>query len=194
MPLQSGSDKVLRAMRRSYRTSRYMGIVAKVRAAMPDAQITTDVIVGFPGETEDDFQQTMEVLRQARFSSAYIFEYSPRPGTPAASMEQIPHEIVQDRFERLQAMQEQITEEVMHEYEGKTVEVLITAEGRKDQQTHRFTGRDRAGNLVHVGVPEGHGSLKLGDLVECTVTHAARHHLIADPDPVKGEVYRVKES
>ena len=81
-PLQSGSDRILRAMRRSYRSAKFLDILGRIRAAMPDAQISTDIIVGFPGETEEDFQQTMDVVRQARFSSAFTFIYSPRPGTP----------------------------------------------------------------------------------------------------------------
>src|SRR5690242_14947007 len=102
MPLQSGSDAVLRAMRRSYRSERYLGIIDKVRAAMPDAAITTDIIVGFPGETEDDFERTLDVVRQARFSTAFTFQYSKRPGTPAATMaEQLPKQVVQQRYERL---------------------------------------------------------------------------------------------
>ena len=84
MPLQSGSDRVLKAMRRSYRSEKYLGIIDRVRAAIPDAAITTDIIVGFPGETEDDFRQTLEVVEQARFSGAFTFQYSKRPGTPAA--------------------------------------------------------------------------------------------------------------
>src|SRR5688500_17706316 len=107
MPLQSGSDRVLKAMRRSYRRERYLGIIERVRAAMPDAAITTDIIVGFPGETEDDFQQTLDVVRQARFSSAFTFQYSKRPGTPAATMdEQLPKRVVQERYERLIALLE----------------------------------------------------------------------------------------
>src|SRR5215204_331016 len=106
MPLQSGSDAVLRAMRRSYRRDRYLAILARVREAMPDAAITTDIIVGFPGETEDDFAGTLDVVRQARFAGAFTFQYSPRPGTPAESMEdQIPRDVVQDRYERLVALQ-----------------------------------------------------------------------------------------
>ncbi|EUA69601.1 radical SAM superfamily protein [Mycobacteroides abscessus subsp. bolletii 1513] len=81
MPLQSGSDRILKAMRRSYRSERFLSIIDKVRSAMPDAAITTDIIVGFPGETEEDFQQTLEVVRRARFSSAFTFQYSIRPGT-----------------------------------------------------------------------------------------------------------------
>ncbi len=110
MPLQSGSDRVLKAMRRSYRTTRFLGIIEKVRTAMPHAAITTDIIVGFPGETEEDFQGTLDVVRQARFTSAFTFQYSKRPGTPAADMEgQLPKAVVQERYERLIALQEEIT-------------------------------------------------------------------------------------
>src|SRR5690242_13517839 len=98
MPLQSGSDRVLKAMRRSYRSDRYLGIIERVRAAMPDAALSTDIIVGFPGETEDDFAQTLEVVREARFAAAFTFQYSIRPGTPAATMlDQVPPEVVRER-------------------------------------------------------------------------------------------------
>src|SRR4051812_41354614 len=110
MPLQSGSDHVLKAMRRSYRAEKYLGIIERVRMAMPDAAITTDVIVGFPGETDEDFQQTLDVVQQARFSGAFTFQYSKRPGTPAADMDgQVPKEVVQERYDRLIALQEEIS-------------------------------------------------------------------------------------
>src|SRR5437660_8770951 len=102
MPLQSGSDRVLRAMRRSYRAERYLGIIDRVRAAMPHAAITTDLIVGFPGETDEDFQQTLNVVEQARFAGAFTFQYSKRPGTPAADMpDQVPPVLVAERYQRL---------------------------------------------------------------------------------------------
>lgn len=193
MPLQSGSDRILRAMRRSYRSQRFLKILDKVRAAMPDAQITTDIIVGFPGETEEDFQATMDTMRRARFSSAYIFEYSPRPGTPAARMTQLPKAVVQDRFERLHTLQESITMEQMKAFTGKDVEVLIgDGHGRHDGSTHRVTGYERTGVLVHVGVPKGMPAPKPGDLVTCTVTQAGPHYLIADPDPQAGQVYDIR--
>ncbi|MCI1636032.1 tRNA (N6-isopentenyl adenosine(37)-C2)-methylthiotransferase MiaB [Bifidobacterium sp.] len=194
MPLQSGSDRVLRAMRRSYRTERFLSILGKVREAMPDAQITTDIIVGFPGETDEDFEQTMNVVKQSQFTSAYIFEYSPRPGTPAATMEQVPPEIVRERFRRLNHLQESITAERMQDFVGREVEVLVTdARGRKDRDTHRVTGRERTGTLVHIGAPAGHEVASIGDIVRCTVTHAGKHFLIADPDPsVEGQVYSVR--
>ena len=193
MPLQSGSDRILRAMRRSYRTAKFMDILRKVREAMPDAQISTDIIVGFPGETEEDFEETMRIVEEARFSSAFTFEYSPRPGTPAAAMEQVPKDVVQERFERLVALQERITEEEMAKFEGRDVEVMITGtHGKKDAATHRVTGRERTGVLVHVGVPEGEPMPEVGDFVTATVTHAARHNLIADPDPKAGQTYHVR--
>ena len=193
MPLQSGSDKILRAMRRSYRSAKFLDILRKVREAMPDAQISTDIIVGFPGETDEDFEATMDVVRQARFQSAFTFEYSPRPGTPAAEMEQVPHEVVQERFDRLVKLQEQITEEELAKFEGRDVEVMITgAQGKKDSATHRVTGRERTGVLVHVGVPEGEPMPQIGDFVTATVTHAGRHNLIADPDVNAGQTYAVR--
>lgn len=192
-PLQSGSDRILRAMRRSYRSAKFLDILGKIREAMPDAQISTDIIVGFPGETDEDFEQTMQVVRESRFSSAFTFEYSPRPGTPAAAMEQVPHDVVQKRFERLVALQEQITAEELAKFEGRDVEVMITgASGKKDSATHRVTGRERTGVLVHIGVPEGEPMPQIGDFVTATVTHAGRHNLIADPDPAKGQTYHVR--
>ncbi|NDH15188.1 MAG: tRNA (N6-isopentenyl adenosine(37)-C2)-methylthiotransferase MiaB, partial [Actinobacteria bacterium] len=102
MPLQSGSDRILQSMRRSYRSDRYLGILDKVRDRLPHAAITTDIIVGFPGETEEDFLATMDVVRQARFASAFTFQYSQRPGTPAASMPlQVDPDVVQERYTRL---------------------------------------------------------------------------------------------
>ncbi|MFN2518700.1 MAG: tRNA (N6-isopentenyl adenosine(37)-C2)-methylthiotransferase MiaB, partial [Jatrophihabitantaceae bacterium] len=110
MPMQSGSDAVLKAMRRSYRQERFLAIIEKVRAAMPEAAITTDIIVGFPGETEADFEHTLDAVRAARFASAYTFQYSKRPGTPAATMlAQVPKAVVQDRYERLTTLQDQIS-------------------------------------------------------------------------------------
>ena len=123
----------------------------------------------------------MDVVRQARFSSAFTFIYSPRPGTPAAAMEQIPRDVVQDRFDRLVALQEQITEENLATFEGRDVEVMITGKlGKKDTDTHRVTGREKTGVLVHIGVPEGEPVPEIGDFVTATVTHAGRHNLLAD--------------
>ncbi|MBP2331027.1 tRNA-2-methylthio-N6-dimethylallyladenosine synthase [Kibdelosporangium banguiense] len=180
MPLQSGSDQVLKAMRRSYRSERYLGIIEKVRAAMPDAALTTDIIVGFPGETEEDFQGTLDVVRQARFMGAFTFQYSKRPGTPAAEMDlQVPKQVVQERYDRLVALQEEISWELNKELVGRTLEVLVSAgEGRKDADTRRTSGRARDGRLVHFTPGEAH--IRPGDVVEATVTYGAPHHLVAD--------------
>ncbi|HEX3592531.1 MAG TPA: tRNA (N6-isopentenyl adenosine(37)-C2)-methylthiotransferase MiaB [Pseudonocardiaceae bacterium] len=189
MPLQSGSDSVLKAMRRSYRSRRYLGILADVRAAMPDAAITTDIIVGFPGETEADFQATLDVVREARFSGAFTFQYSKRPGTPAADMPgQVPKQVVQERYERLVALQEEISWAENKALVGSPVELLVAeGEGRKDAATHRMSGRARDGRLVHF-TPTGDavtGAIRPGDVVTTTVTYGAPHHLVAD-GPVTG--------
>ncbi|HEV7648373.1 MAG TPA: tRNA (N6-isopentenyl adenosine(37)-C2)-methylthiotransferase MiaB [Actinophytocola sp.] len=180
MPLQSGSDRVLKEMRRSYRSARYLSIIDKVRAELPDAAITTDIIIGFPGETEEDFVQTLDVVRAARFSSAFTFQYSKRPGTPAASLpDQLPKQVVQERFDRLVAVQEEVSWALNKELVGTTVEVLVsTGEGRKDSSTQRLSGRGRDGRLVHF-TPAG-ADVRPGDVVHATVTHAAPHHLVAD--------------
>jgi len=204
MPLQSGSDAVLRSMRRSYRADRYLGIISKVRAAMPDAAITTDIIVGFPGETEADFESTLDVVRAARYSSAFTFQYSKRPGTPAATMDgQVPKDVVQSRYERLMACVEETSWSENRRIVGETVEVLVAVgEGRKDAATGRMSGRARDGRLVHfaagvttggadgdatrgaVGIRPGDstggGGIRPGDIVYATVTYAAPHHLNAD--------------
>ncbi|REE99262.1 tRNA (N6-isopentenyl adenosine(37)-C2)-methylthiotransferase MiaB [Thermomonospora umbrina] len=180
MPLQSGSDAVLRAMRRSYRQDRYLGIIERVRAAMPDAAITTDIIVGFPGETEEDFEQTLHVVREARFSGAFTFQYSKRPGTPAATMDgQVPKEIVQERYERLIALQEEISWSENKRQLGRTLEVLVAeGEGRKDDATRRLSGRAPDNRLVHFRQPDE--TVRPGDMVTVEVTYAAPHHLVAD--------------
>jgi tRNA-2-methylthio-N6-dimethylallyladenosine synthase len=179
MPLQSGSDRVLRAMRRSYRREKYLGIIDRVRAAMPDAALSTDIIVGFPGETEEDFLQTLEVVREARFAAAFTFQYSIRPGTPAATMpDQVSPEVVRDRYERLVEVVNEISWEENKQFLGSTVELLVAeGEGRKDAATHRLTGRARDNRLVHFTAADG---VRPGDLVEVEVTYAAPHHLVAD--------------
>ena len=185
MPLQSGSDAILKSMRRSYRSDKYLGIIDKVRAAMPDAAITTDIIVGFPGETEEDFQATMEVVRQARFANAFTFQYSQRPGTPAATMEnQVPAEIVQDRYERLVKLGNDVAWDENKKLVGQRVELLVAeGEGKKDDLTARMSGRARDSRLVHFGVTGevvANGRPRPGDIVEVELTHAAPHHHNAD--------------
>src|SRR6266545_2348507 len=184
MPLQSGSDAVLRAMRRAYRKDRYLRIINEVRAAIPGAAITTDVIVGFPGETERDFTDTLDVMRQARFAGAFTFQYSKRPGTPAADMPgQVPPAVVRERYERLVAVVEEISWAENRALVGREVEVLVAeGEGRKDLVTRRMSGRAPDGRLVHF-MPGG-SAPRPGDMVTITVTQAAPHHLIADLPPL----------
>jgi len=185
MPLQSGSDAILKSMRRSYRSDKYLRIIDKVRAAMPDAAITTDIIVGFPGETEEDFQATMDVVRQARFANAFTFQYSQRPGTPAATMDnQVPAEIVQDRYERLVKLGNDVAWDENKKLVGQRVELLVAeGEGKKDDLTARMSGRARDSRLVHFGVTGdvvASGRPRPGDIVEVELTYAAPHHHNAD--------------
>ncbi|WP_062318371.1 tRNA (N6-isopentenyl adenosine(37)-C2)-methylthiotransferase MiaB [Demequina maris] len=194
MPLQSGSDRVLRAMRRSYRSERFLGIIDRVRAAMPDAAITTDIIVGFPGETEEDFQETLRVVEASRFTSAFTFQYSPRPGTPAYELEPLPKAVVQERFERLIALQERITLEDSHALVGRDLELLVLdSGGRKDGESARMSGREPGNRLVHFAVPEGAEVPRPGDMVRVRVTHGAPHHLIADSG-LDGGPYAVRRT
>jgi tRNA-2-methylthio-N6-dimethylallyladenosine synthase len=180
MPLQSGSDAMLKAMRRSYRSSRYLAILDEVREAIPDAAITTDIIVGFPGETDADFEATLDVVRKARFTSAFTFQYSARPGTPAASLpDQIPKAVVSERYQRLVELQEEISWGLNRELVGRTAQLLVSeGEGRKDGATRRMSGRARDGRLVHF--TPGEAQVRPGDVVEATITYGAPHHLVAD--------------
>ena len=195
MPLQSGSDRVLKAMRRSYRSATYLDILDTVRHHIPGAAITTDLIVGFPGETESDFQWTLEVVKASRFASAFTFQYSIRPGTPAATMpDQIPKAIVQERYERLLAIQDDIAWAQNRSFEGRSVEVLVAqGEGRKDAATARLSGRARDNRLVHFAVSEGVESPRPGDVVEVAVTRAAPHHLVADSG-AQGGLFTVRRT
>ena len=182
MPLQSGSDRILKAMRRSYRSEKFLGILDRVRAKIPNAAITTDIIVGFPGETEEDFQETLRVVREARFASAFTFQYSIREGTPAATMaDQVPKAVVQERYERLAALQDQISWEENLKLVGTEVNVLVSAsDGKKHAETHRLSGRAKDSRLVHFDVPEGSAVPRPGDIVTVTISQAAPFHLLAD--------------
>ncbi|MCL2482390.1 MAG: tRNA (N6-isopentenyl adenosine(37)-C2)-methylthiotransferase MiaB [Propionibacteriaceae bacterium] len=181
MPAQSGSDEILRKMRRAYRRDRFLSILDAVRTRIPGAAVTTDIIVGFPTETEQDFQATLDLVRQARFAAAFTFQYSIRPGTPAASMDgQVPHPVVQERYDRLIEVIDEIAWQENKKLVGSQVEVMFaTGEGRKDDRTQRMSGRAQDNRLVHVAVPDG-VSPRPGDIATATVTYAAPHHLIAD--------------
>jgi tRNA-2-methylthio-N6-dimethylallyladenosine synthase len=171
-PLQSGSDRILHGMRRSYRSTRYLGWLDRIRAGIPGVAVTTDIIVGFPGETEEDFQETLRVTEAARFDAAFTFQYSPRPGTAASSFgKQVPKEVVQERFDRLVALQEAISLERNREVVGRTAEVLIEGEGRKAN----LKGRTRTNKLVHVD-----GEMAPGSFVDVRITRAHPHHLLGE--------------
>jgi tRNA-2-methylthio-N6-dimethylallyladenosine synthase len=184
MPLQSGSSKVLKDMRRSYRQEKFLGIIERVRAAIPDAAITTDIIVGFPGETEEDFQETLKVVREARFSGAFTFQYSKRPGTPAATLpDQIDQAVVTDRYNRLVEVVNEITWDENKRLVGRELELMVAeGEGRKDAATRRLSGRAPDNRLVHFEADFSavDGEPRPGDVVTVEVTYAAPHHLVAD--------------
>ena len=194
MPLQSGSDSVLKAMKRSYRSERYLNILDTVRSKIPTAAITTDIIVGFPGETEEDFQATMEVVRKSKFAMAYTFQYSKRPGTPAAEMpDQVDKDVVQERYERLLKLVNEIAWQENQKQIGREVEVLVAnGEGRKDSNTNRMTGRARDNRLVHFEVPAGAPTPRPGDLVTVQISRAAPYFLIADS--VEGSKYELRRT
>ncbi|MEY5146338.1 MAG: tRNA ((37)-C2)-methylthiotransferase MiaB [Actinomycetota bacterium] len=194
MPLQSGSDSILKAMKRSYRSDRYLNILENVRAKIPNAAITTDIIVGFPGETEEDFLETIDVVRKSLFAMAYTFQYSKRPGTPAAEMpNQIEKEVVQERYERLLEVVNEVAWQENQKQIGREVEVLVAnGEGRKDSNTNRMTGRARDNRLVHFEVPAGEQSPRPGDLVNVQISRAAPYFLIADS--VAGSKYELRRT
>jgi len=180
-PLQSGSDRVLKSMRRSYRRDRYLGWLDRIRAAIPDIAVSTDIIVGFPGETEEDFTETLDVVERARFDSAYTFQYSPRPGTRAATMpDQVPKEIVQERFDRLVALQTEITAERNRSQVGRVVEVLVEGEGKREGSTQ---ARTRTNRIVHLREP-----LDPGTFVKAEITDAGAHHLFGRVVPERQPV------
>jgi tRNA-2-methylthio-N6-dimethylallyladenosine synthase len=171
-PLQSGSDRVLKAMKRSYRSERYLGWLERIRDGVPGIAVTTDIIVGFPGETEIDFARTLDVVRAARFDQAFTFQYSPRPGTRASDFEdQVPKEVVQERFDRLVALQEEISLQRMRETLGRTVEVLVEGTGRKGGTQ----GRTRTNKVVHLT-----GSHAPGEFLDVRIVSAHPHHLVGE--------------
>ena len=177
-PLQSGSDGVLRAMRRSYRSQRYLEWLERIRASVPGIAVSTDIIVGFPGESEEDFEATLDVVRAARFDSAYTFQYSPRPGTRAVSMPgRVPKDVVQERFDRLVALQEGISLEKNLALVGSIAEILVEGSGRKG----RVQGRTRTNKVAHVDVDYPPGAF-----LSTRIASAAPHHLVGEVVAVEG--------
>ena len=173
LPLQAGSDKVLAAMHRGYTAERYLRKLAAARDAVPDLAVTTDLIVGFPGETEDDFTATLEVVAEAHYDSAYTFVFSPRPGTEAATMTDrfVPPEVVAERFERLRVVVERSALSRHDARVGRVEEVVVEGPSRKDGTV--LTGRTRQNKLVHFAADP----LPPGTFAEVRITGAAPHHL-----------------
>ncbi|MFZ9802945.1 MAG: tRNA (N6-isopentenyl adenosine(37)-C2)-methylthiotransferase MiaB, partial [Candidatus Nanopelagicales bacterium] len=198
MPLQSGSDKVLSDMKRSYRTTKYLTILDKVRNEIPDAAITTDIIVGFPGETEEDFQQTIDLVRQAKFASAFTYQYSKRPGTPAAQMpNQIDPKVINERYERLSKVINEVILEQNKKQIGKVVEVLVSNnEGKTEQHIKTMSGRAKDNRLIHF-FPSPEFSIRPGDFVEVEITQAQPFYLVSDKKILKvrntkaGDIWQV---
>lgn len=167
LPLQSGSSRLLKLMNRQYTKEHYLELVDKIRNTIPDISITTDIIVGFPGETEEDFEDTLDVVRKAKYDSAYTFIYSKRTGTPAAKMDgQVSEDIVKDRFNRLLATVSEVSHEHIKRYEGMDMDVLV--EDIDDHDNTFVTGRMTNNILVHFkGDKELIGSIVNVHLDEC---------------------------
>ena len=167
LPLQSGSSRILKIMNRRYTKEQYLALAEKLRTAIPDISLTTDIIVGFPGETEEDFQETLDVVRKVRYDSAFTFIYSKRTGTPAAVMEdQVPDDVVKDRFNRLLALVQEISQEMSLRVEGQTLPVLV--ESINEQDASLVTGRLGNNLLVHFpGCKELIGKIVNVHLKEC---------------------------
>ena len=176
LPLQSGSSRILKAMNRRYDKEKYLNLVDKIRTAIPDISLTTDIIVGFPGETEEDFEETLDVISKCGYDTAFTFLYSRRSGTPAAEMEQIPQDVAKERFNRLLALVQQEGRIRSSRFEGSVQEVLVEEESR---EKGIFTGRteynllvhfpgtaDLLGKYVKVSLDECHGFYYMGSLVE----------------------------
>ena len=174
LPLQSGSSRLLADMNRHYDKEKYLDIVRKLREAIPDIALTTDIIVGYPGETEEDFMETMDVVEKVRYNSAFTFIYSPRTGTPAAKKEQIPEDITKDRFQRLLKLVQNIGQEKTAEMTGKSVEVLVEQVNEHDDSL--VTGRCDNNTLVHF---KGDASL-IGTIVTVKLTECKGFYFIGE--------------
>ncbi|MBO5262129.1 MAG: tRNA (N6-isopentenyl adenosine(37)-C2)-methylthiotransferase MiaB [Clostridia bacterium] len=147
LPLQSGSDKILKSMNRHYDKARYLSIVDELKSKIKDVTFTTDIIVGFPGETEEDFEETLDIIKRVRFDSIFSFIYSPRKGTPAYDMEQVPEEVKHARYDRLCEIQNEIANEINQTYVGKTIRVLV--DGKSKNNENVYTSRTEGNKIVH---------------------------------------------
>jgi len=177
LPLQSGSDRVLAAMHRGYTARRYLDRLAAARAAVDDLAVTTDLIVGFPGETDDDFERTLEVVAEAAYDSAYTFVFSPRPGTEAAGLTDafVPSEVVAERFERLRVVVDRSTAAKHRARVGGIEEVVVEGPSKKDPAV--VTGRTGQNKLVHFA---SDAPLRTGTFADVRITAAGAHHLLGD--------------
>ena len=177
LPLQSGSSRILKLMNRKYTKEHYLALVDKIRDRLPDVSITTDIIVGFPGETEEDFQDTLDVVRKVKYDSAYTFIYSKRTGTPAAKMEkQVPQDIVKDRFNRLLQTINEVSHAISARYEGKTAKALV--ECIDDHDSSLVTGRLTNNTLVHF---PGDASL-IGQIVDVKLTECKGFYYMGEAE------------
>ena len=175
LPLQSGSDRILAAMHRGYTAERFLAKLAMARDRIPGLAVSTDIIVGFPGESEADFERTLDLVRSARFDSAFMFQFSPRPGTPAALLDdRVPEPIVTERFERLVELQNRITFERNQETVGQRREVLVEGPSRRDPAI--ATTRTRGNRIVHLP-----GSWEPGTFLTAEIRRAAPHYLEGEP-------------
>ena len=181
LPLQAGSDAVLARMGRKYDAARYIELTDALRAARPDIALSTDLIVGFPGESEEDFQQTLALMRRCGFMSSFSFCYSDRPGTRASRfLDKIAPDVQQDRLLRLQALQEELGQAWLDARIGQGTDVLIEGESRRDDSSdglRSWQGRDPYGALIHVGLPSADGDMT-GRMVRVRLTEAKKHSLL----------------
>jgi tRNA-2-methylthio-N6-dimethylallyladenosine synthase len=179
LPAQAGSDRVLRAMRRGYTRREYIGKIDAIKGARKDIAITGDMIVGFPGETDDDFNETMSLVAEVEYDGLYIFKYSPRPRTPAAAYaDSIPEEVKTERFLRLQELQDRIQRRRYERYLGRTVEVLV--EGTSSRSSSDYTGHTRCNKVVNFPIASPRGSEEFGKLVNVNITGVKSHSLYGE--------------
>jgi tRNA-2-methylthio-N6-dimethylallyladenosine synthase len=178
MPLQSGSDRILKDMNRNYRRQKYLGIIEALKTRVPDMAITTDIIVGFPGETRADFEETLDIMRQVKFDASYSFAFSPRPGTEAAAMvDDVPHEEKLNRLYELQSLQFDLTTQILNDWVGKEVELLL--DGVTAADANLFRGRMSQNIVVNMTAPLP--GAKIGDLVKVRISEASKYTLRAEP-------------
>ncbi|MCK4738483.1 MAG: tRNA (N6-isopentenyl adenosine(37)-C2)-methylthiotransferase MiaB [Deltaproteobacteria bacterium] len=176
LPLQSGSDKVLEAMGRGYKSKEYMTTINKLRTLYPDLSLTSDIIVGFPGETEEDFSKTLSIVKEASFESVFSFKYSQRPGTKATEFaDQVPEDVKKERLERLQSLQKEITAEKNHALVGSVVEVLI--EGRSKVSSEFLSGRTECNRVINFPKPSDATFFEAGVFKGILVTEACKNSL-----------------